>query len=247
LSQWGRRYIDNDTPTQKRFEMAVGFISHPIKLHDDYAAMATESLDPHHYYNTAAGFWDRLQFIATDDSLNEVTDRGSVFGYLPITVQFINAVPRVFMPNKPVINFGNIFAHEIGGLPAEDDTTGISFSPVAEAYHLGSWQGVIVVAPLVWMLLFYVFDLLCGDLRATPWGLLAIALVSHVAPEQGLEGCIYLVSFGSEILIFSALFCQYVAPPAAEFFLGKSKPVLAPLQIEGAHHTPLSPLRETDI
>ena len=135
------------------------------------------------YFNTKQGFWDRLQFISVDDGLNNLTDQGRQFGLLPITASIANAVPHIFWPNKPVYNFGNLYAHEIGGLPDEDTSTGISFSPTAEAYHMMGWKGIFVVAPLVWLAMFIVFDSLFGDLRATPWGLLVIAQISHTAPE----------------------------------------------------------------
>ncbi len=229
-SQWGRRDVTDEMSTFDRATLGISLLSHPIELRKNYNAMQVDSGSPFHYYNTPQGFWDRLQFIATDDSLNEITDRGSVFGYLPISMSFVNAVPHVFMPNKPVFNFGNMYAHEIGGLPDEDTTTGISFSPTAEAFHMGRWVGLMIVAPLVWILLFFVLDLLCGDLRASPWGLLLISLLSHVAPEQGIEGCIHLVTYGVEGIVFSAFFTTYIAPHLAIGVLGKPKRQFVPFR-----------------
>lgn len=229
-SQWGRREAKESMGPSERVVLAVNLLSHPVELRKNFASIQTDEANPFRYYNTPQGFWDRLQFIATDDSLNNITDRGSVFGYLPLTMSFVNAIPRVFYPNKPTFNFGNLYAHEIGGLPDEDTTTGISFSPTAEAYHLGKWVGLMIVAPLIWILLFVVIDLLCGDLRASPWGLLFIAMVSHTAPEQGVEGCIYLVTFGSEAIVFCAIFSSYVAPYISNTVLGLQKKKLAPFR-----------------
>jgi hypothetical protein len=175
------------------------------------------------YYNTAQGFWDRLQFVSVDDALVNATDEGKVFGLSPIAITFANAIPHVLWPNKPVVNFGNLYAHEIGKMNPEDFTTGISFSPTAEAYHMQRWAGMFLVAPVCWFLFFIVFDNLLGDLRATPWGLLALALLSHSAPEGGLNGTIWLVTFGVEILLFCAFFSRWVAPYFAVAFLGPEK------------------------
>jgi hypothetical protein len=135
----------------------------------------------------------------------------------------MNAVPHFIMPDKPSLNFGNTYAHEVGGLPEDDFTTGISWSPTAEAYHMGKWFGVFVVAPLIWFLLFLVLDSLLGDLRATPWGLLALSLLSHYAPETQLTGAIYVITFGSVIFTFCALFATFVAPTVAIAVLGRDR------------------------
>ena len=55
-------------------------------------------------------------------------------------------------------------------------------APPAEGYHWAKWVGIFVVAPLLWFLLFIVYDSLVGDVRASPWGLLVVArLSSHRA------------------------------------------------------------------
>jgi hypothetical protein len=177
------------------------------------------------YYDTPQGFWERLQMISPDDKLIDITDRGRVFGLLPIKLAFINAIPHIFWPNKPGMNTGNVYAHEISGEnQGEGDTaTGISFSPSAEAYHLAKWVGVFVLAPMLWGTLFIVFDSLFGDLRATPWGILAFAMVCFYAPEGGLTGLIYLLTFGTEILLFCAFFATWVAPVFAIPILGPDR------------------------
>jgi hypothetical protein len=87
---------------------------------------------------------------------------------------------------------------------------------------MARWIGVLVVAPLVWFLLFIIFDSLFGDLRATPWGLLALALISHTAPEGSLNGTIYLLTLGTEILLFSALFATWIGPVIASTVIGRT-------------------------
>ena len=135
----------------------------------------------------------------------------------------MNTIPHFLWPSKPTLNFGNTYAHELGQLSDDDTLTGISFSPTSEAYHLDRWVGVLIVAPLLWCLMFVVFDSLFGDLRSSPWGLLALALISHAAPELGITGVIYLVTFSVEVLLFCAIFATWIAPFFAILVLGPDR------------------------
>jgi hypothetical protein len=219
-SQYGRRFVNADQSMAQRTAIAVRLLEHPEQTRHDFETDATAAVG---YYNGSQGFWDRLQFIYVDDSLITITDQGKVFGLSPIWANFMNAIPHVFWPDKPALNFGNLYAHEIGGLPEDDTTTGIAFSPTSEAYHMKQWVGVLVVAPLLWFLLFVVFDSLFGDLRATPWGMLVLAQISHLAPEGGLAGTVSLVTFGTEIFTFCAIFATWVAPLFAIAVLGPDR------------------------
>jgi hypothetical protein len=119
-----------------------------------------------------------------------------------------------------------LYAHEIGGSIQDNDTsTGISFGPTSEAYHLAKWTGIFVIAPLIWFVLFVVYDSLFGDLRTTPWGLLAMAMISQIAPEGGITDLIYLLTYGSEILVFCAVFARWVAPIIAVPVLGPDRQI----------------------
>jgi hypothetical protein len=219
-AQYGRRFATAHQTISQRLVIADQLLEHPEDTRQDFER---ESGGYAGYFNSQQGFWDRLQFISVDDGLIDITDQGKVFGWSPITASFLNAVPHVFWPDKPSLNYGNVYAHEMGGMSEEDTTTGISFSPTAEAYHMGTWIGVLVVAPLLWSLLFFVFDSLFGDIRATPWGLLALAVLSHYAPEAALTGVIYMITFETVILTFCALFAAWVAPVFATVVLGPDR------------------------
>ncbi len=198
--------------------MSISLLTHLNKtralyLHDfdifEYSGIAYGG-----YYNKPQGFFDRLQFVSVDDSLVAFTQKEDrTVGLGPVLESFANTVPRVIWHNKPAPHFGgNFYTHEMGGLAEADTTTGISFSPTAEAFHMEKWVGVMVVAPILWFLTFIVFDSLFGDLRTTPWGLLVLVELSHVAPEGALSGLIHFLTFGVEIMVFCALFATYVAP-----------------------------------
>jgi hypothetical protein len=231
--QYGRRFLVEGESVPDRFMLSMNLLSDPYELRRNYEADPTVA----GYYNTGQGFWDRLQFISVDDGLINVTDKGKVFGLSPIPITFINVIPHVLWANKPGVNFGNLYAHEIGFMNPYDYSTGISFSPTAEAYHMAKWVGILIVAPMLWLMLFVVFDNLVGDLRQTPWGLLAIALISHTAPEGQLNGTIVLVTFGVETLVFCAFFAKWVAPYLAVAVMGPPK------HPEPVFSTPPNPIR----
>jgi hypothetical protein len=227
-SQYGRTLVEPGMTPSQRLDISVRLLEHPEKTRETYFESAQQMRGLDAYYNTDQGFWDRLQFISADDALNNITDQGSVFGLRPLQYALYNAVPHIIWPNKPTLNAGYTYAHEITGeaIDPDDPGIGIAFSPTAEAYHMDQWRGVLLIAPLTWLLFFVVFDSLLGDLRTTPWGLLALVMISHSAPEGGLTGVIYLLSFGIEILLFCALFAKWAAPFVALAVLG---PVRKPL------------------
>jgi hypothetical protein len=165
------------------------------------------------YFNKPQGFFDRLQMVYVDSMLFDATEKTGEFGLLPLKMDVFNLVPHFLWPNKPAILWGNVFAHEAGvDLPEDDETTGISFTPLGEAYHLAKWAGVFAVAPVIWILCFVLFDSLCGDVRESPWGLLAIIMFAHVAPEGMLGGLIYIMGYGAFSILFAALTASYVTP-----------------------------------
>ena len=175
------------------------------------------------YFDTPQGLFDRLQMLSPDDALINVTEQNGPIGFAPIVFYFENIIPHFIWPGKPQIGFGNVYAHEIGMIGDEDMTTGISFSPTGEAFHVGGWLGIFVLAPILWILLFTVFDSLCGDARRHPWGLLAIFLFSHVAPEGMLGSLIHTLAYGALGLVFAAFTTAYVMPVVGSIFSGPER------------------------
>lgn len=224
-AQYGRDQVEDAQTFGQRVALSARLLEHPEQTRRTY--QATEAAAPaglNSYYSTPQGFWERLQMVSADDALINITDQGHVFGLSPIELNLLNTIPHFIWPNKPKFNIGNLYMHEITGIPAYEDTSiGIAFSPTSEAYHMARWAGVFVVAPLVWMVLFLVFDSLLGDVRATPWGLLAVIMTSHFAPEGGISGLIYIMTFGTEALVFCALFAAFAAPIFATIGLGPDR------------------------
>ncbi len=166
------------------------------------------------YFSKPQGLFDRLQMMYPDSTLVEETERLGPYGLYPIVTAFENLIPHFLWPGKPQLVWGNFFAHQAltPGLSEEDESTGISYSPTGEAYRLAGFAGVLVLAPLVWTMLFVWFDSLCGDVRRSPWGLLSLTLFAHVAPEGMLDGPIYLMVNGAVAIIFAALSATYIMP-----------------------------------
>lgn len=175
------------------------------------------------YFNTSQGFLDRLQMIYPDDSIINVTQDNGTIGLGPIILEFENIIPHFLWPGKPVIKIGNMYAHEVGSIAPDDFTTGISFSPTGEAYHTEGWLGIFFLAPLLWIMLFVIYDSLCGDVRVSPWGLLAIVIFAHSAPEGMLGGIFYLAAYGAFGIIIAALAAGYVMPIIGSLFIGEKR------------------------
>jgi hypothetical protein len=225
FSQYGRTLVTETSTLSDRVDIATTLLEHPNETRRHFLQMEDESIfNGQHgasYYNTPQEFWERLQFISVDDQLNNFTDQGHIFGLMPIEYAFLNIIPHFIWPDKPGANLGNMYIHEINGEEQGegDTTTGISFSPTGEAYHLAGWVGIFVLAPILWCIAFTVLDSLLGDARETPWGLLALVIVSHTAPEAGITGAVYLFSFCTEMLVFCAFFAAWFAPVLATAIL----------------------------
>lgn len=224
-SQYGRNLVPEGASMMDRVNLSIDLLTSLGAVRDKFVTTEVESFSEEHqsYFNKPQGFLERLQMVSVDDGLIEVTERKGVFGYAPITAGFLNLVPHVFWPSKPSIGFGNLYAHEIGGLPEDDFTTGISFSPSGEAYHIAKWTGIFILAPALWIMLFTLFNSLCGDTRVSPWGLLMVAYFAHMAPEGMLGGVIYTSGFGTFGLLVAALSATYVMPIIGTLFKGPEK------------------------
>lgn len=184
------------------------------------------------FYDRSQGFFDRLQMISTDDSLIDLTELKGTYGLYPVLEDVENLVPHFIWPNKPSVLWGNVYLHEMGGILAEDDTTtGISFTPTGEAFHLARWVGVLVIAPVVWIILFLLFDSLCGDARRSPWALIQIVLFAHIAPEGLLSAPIYEFVYGTFAITFAALLSAYVMPHVGKLLIGPGRVMLEPVQV----------------
>ncbi len=176
------------------------------------------------YFNEQQGLFDRFQMLVVDDKLIKISSEGvNPYGLLPLANVFMNMVPHFLWPDKPVLTFGNLYAHEVGMVGDKDFSTGISFSPGSQAFHMAGWLGVFLIAPAVFTVVFWFFDSLCGDTRTSPWGLLSVAVFAHIAPEGMLDGALGSIFHTGVGLVVAALFCAYVMPIVGSLVVGPQK------------------------
>ncbi|HEX2918906.1 MAG TPA: hypothetical protein VHN81_10315 [Edaphobacter sp.] len=224
-SQYGRNLVGDEIG--ERIHVALTLLSDLDDTRAKYKENAEDSTRKG-YFNKDQGFFDRLQMILPDDSLHALTARVGPIGPAPVIFSFENLVPRFLWPDKPTIKWGNLYARQMGLISPDDTTTGISFSPAGEAFHIDRWFGVFFWAPLIWTMLFVVFDSLCGDARRAPWGLLALAIFAHAAPEGGITGPVYFMSYIAAGIVFAALAAAYVMPLLGTLIAGPARPNVIP-------------------
>lgn len=226
FSQYGRDAEGAGVSVAGNARVALSLLTDLGHVREEYLASQTEQDEDAQagYYNKSQGFLDRIQILKPDDGLINVTEERGTFGVSPIIAAFINLIPHVLYPNKPTMLLGNIYAQEVGGILSEDDfTTGISFTPSADAYHEAKWAGVLLIAPILWIMLFTLYDSICGDVRKSPWGLLMIALFSHSAAEGMLVAVIYMMGYTLVGLLFAAFAAAYVMPIIGTLLIGPEK------------------------
>jgi hypothetical protein len=222
-SQYGRNF--RATSYTENISVSISMLGDLEGVRKNYLETEKNSHDEEDelfrgYFTNHQGFFDRLQMIAPDDSLNEFTERGVVPGIGPIYIFFENLVPHFIWKNKPSWSGGNLYARQMGYIADYDDSTGVSFSPAAEAFHLMRWIGVLIVAPILWIMLFTLFDSLCGDVRKSPWGLLVILTFAHTAPEGGLMLLVYCMGYTTAGILFAAYTATYLMPILGEIIIG---------------------------
>jgi hypothetical protein len=219
-AQYGRTFRDENGGAS--VSTVISLLSNLSYVRQQYIETSADQYEDRvlGYYNDPQGFFDRLQMMSIDDALINHTAQFGTFGLYPIATAFQNLVPHFIWPEKPIYLSGNIYAHEVGVLGPDDESTGVSFSSTSTAYHLAGWPGVFLLAPAIWFLLFFVFESLCGDTRQTPWGLLVLLLYTHAAPEGDVGALIYEASYAAFGIIFAAVVGSYVAPVLGTLVIG---------------------------
>jgi hypothetical protein len=185
------------------------------------------TVEAHHYYDTNQnGLIGRLSMMSPDDAFFNYASSVPPEGLDSIATDYKGLIPNFLLSERKVgFGAGNHYAHLIGGyLSAEDFTTGISFSPVPEAYYLAGWMGIFFVLPGIWVILFLSIDFVCGDLKKAPWGLMVIVYFGHAAPESLISGLVYYTGYGNFGMFVAIIFCTRLAPILGSFIAGSSLP-----------------------
>jgi hypothetical protein len=167
---------------------------------------------------------ERLSMIPPDDALVAYSAQGHYEGIAPVVEYFTQLTPHFIRPDKGYgVYSGNHYAHEMGyGLSADDFSTGISFSPVGEAYHCEGWGGIFWLLPVIWILLFSSVDFVVGDMTKYPWGLMVVVGFAHLVPEQLLGGMIYFLAYGNFGMLLAIIVVTRIAPILGALFMGRT-------------------------
>jgi hypothetical protein len=226
-SQYGRNFQTNTL--SGNIDVSINLLTNIEDVRSHFSESEEEADEDLNsgYYSTHQGFFDRLQMISPDDQLNNYTQQTVPMGITPVFLYFANLIPHFIWRDKPGWYGGNIYAHQLGGLSDDDESTGVSFSPSAEAFHLMGWTGILIIAPILWTMLFTLFDSLCGDVRKSPWGLIAIMSFAHVAPEGGIGAMIYDMGYLTLGILFAAWTATYVMPLLGQLLIGPNRKVVS--------------------
>jgi hypothetical protein len=223
----GRIMVSGGAGYVDRARIVVYLVTHLREAREEQVEsnnFALEARGHFGYYNKSQGFLDRLSILSADDTFFDFTNRGNYIGLRPVIENYENFIPHFLVPDKPVPISGNFYAHEIGGFLADaDDSTGISFSPVAEAFHSEGWAGICLILPAIWLSLFVGADYICGDFRRSPWGLLLVVIFAHAAAESLLGALIWLTGYGLLGILVAILFCTEFAPVLGALFYGGNR------------------------
>lgn len=228
-SQYVRNFRDKEGSRAANQAVALQYIFH---LNDVRELYLQQYEDPTiytggpHFFDRSQGIVDRLTAVGMDDAIVDRTQQGFVFGLYPTYHGIINTVPTFLWKNKPQFFGGNEYGRELGVLSPDDTSTGIAFSPQADAFHQARWFGIFVVMPLVCFTYFLANDTFAGSVRDSPWPLLLVILASHLAPEGGLDTMLLQVVEGSIGLFFMATVIRYVLPLVVRVMSGGEKTIV---------------------
>lgn len=219
------RDLSEGLDTTQRVVLVAYLFTHPTYLREHVKGLQENA------EGNGVGEWydkpqstliERLSMIPPDDELFDYSAEGHYEGMAPIYQYFGNLAPHFINPNKEVTFSGNFYAHEMGyGLAADDFSTGISFSPVAEAFHCEGWGGIFWLLPVIWMMLFSSVDFVVGDMSKYPWGLMVVVWFAHAAPEQLVGGMIYFLGYGNFGMLLAIIVVTRIAPILGALFGGR--------------------------
>lgn len=220
-AQIGRNY---ETPAGlSQVQVSLFIANHFNELRETYDENA-QNVGSIHYYNRDLPLLDRLDIFSIDDALIDYTDRYGTFGFEPIASVMKNFVPHFLWANKGHILYGNLYAHELGILPVDDESTGVSFSPSADAYHEGRISGLLIAMPIILIIFFLVYDSIFGDVRLHPVGLMATVFMARIGNEGTLVGPVAMLAQPLFAILLAAFFCSYILPVISGVFMKPSMP-----------------------
>jgi hypothetical protein len=216
-SQYVRHLGSSTGSLRENIPVAIEYLADLPRTRKLYMETVSESdvNDGPHLYDRNEGFLDRLIIVAVDDDLIHYTNEGNVFGLTPTLSSIGNLVPHLLWKDKPDVNSGNDYAHELGLLPDEDHTTGIAISITADAYHQLKWLGILLVMPCALLFCLLICDSVAGNGTISPFAILPIFELFNEGVSSGVGGPIRLGTYG----IFNLLLIYWVTMKFTPFVL----------------------------
>lgn len=169
-------------------------------------------------YDTPHGIFDRESLICQDDRLIDLTEHTGPIGAQYIIGGFEMIIPHAIWPSRATVSLGNLYGRETGEAGSEDYTTSVAFAPVGDAYRELGWSGVVVVLPIMYFFTFIILNVVFGDARESPWGLVLVAYAAFAAPGLLLPVHPQLWGHYIPIILILVWITRYVAPEAAVAF-----------------------------
>lgn len=223
-SQLARNYAGRDDERERAWE----YLTHPLEtraLYQEQSKLSYELGGDYHWFNDPQGLLDRLTMVPIDDALIASTDSLRPGTPYALWTYVLNIVPRFLYPDKPLFQWGNLYAHDIGVLADTDESTGISFTPYADGYHTAQWLGVTLYLGIMMCVMFLVCDSVGGSIARSPWSLFYLLYFAHAAPEGMLAQTTYTISNMTAALIGAALIARYIAPVLGNFLFAERRTV----------------------
>jgi hypothetical protein len=205
FSQVGRIYRNEENVVA----IAINMLSHPLDTRKLYIDSQTEIMQSQgvgnsRWFDNPQGLLERLTVVPVDDVLIYVTDHGQPGSMEVLKAYWSNLIPRYLYPDKPTLLVGNLYGHEVGALAEDDDSTGVSFTAYADAYHIDRWTGLTVILAPMFFLLFFIADSLVGTIQQTRWSLLYFVWFAH----QGAEGLMSALVYGAGTFSLAVILAQ---------------------------------------
>lgn len=183
---FGKSIVSFADFAMERFSSVEGVLS-LLDTADKVAISAAEY--EVYYFGRPLSIIDRFSIIGPADRLVAATEKKGLDGYA-IVFESVDILPRSVTGNKVEYMDANFIGHKMGILNPFDKTTGISVSPLAHAYSMDSFRGVIILTTVLFFALFLTNNLLGNQLAGNIWSVGTILGLHHLVAEASI-GTLY--------------------------------------------------------
>jgi hypothetical protein len=165
------------------------------------------SLGARNYFGFHLGPFERFSLIDPADILITKTKIKGFDGYTSI-LNSLNILPHSITDSKMPTSPGNYLGHKMEILGELDEITSIAITPLAHAWSVDGWFGLILLTFTSFYLIFVSNHIVGNDITRSPWSIPVLIALQHQLAEADVGSNFFYVL---RILPFSlALFyCLY--------------------------------------